>query len=88
MSWVRAHYGRHRGHSAGMLTLVSDGVLVELRDGGVALEVDFGHVETGIGKVFEILADDCGAIRGDLSSSRCTYGRCPGAPHTCRGIRR
>jgi hypothetical protein len=43
----------------GELTLVSDGILVELGDGGVALEVDLGHVKAGIGKVLEILADDC-----------------------------
>jgi hypothetical protein len=40
------------------LTLVSDGILVELGYGRVPLEVYFGHVEACIGEVLEILADD------------------------------
>ena len=39
--------------------LVADGVLVQLRGGGVALQLDPVHVKTGLREILEIAADDC-----------------------------
>lgn len=47
---------RTRGGNDGALVL--DGVLVELRDGGVPLEVDLLHVESGLGEEVEVLAEE------------------------------
>lgn len=39
-------------------TLISDGVLVELGDGGVSLDLDATHVEAGLGEVLQIATNN------------------------------
>ena len=62
---------------------VHDGVLVQCGDGGVSLDVDLVHVETGLREVLDLLADDW-KVSKDWSEPGCRAGATPTYTHCQR----